>query len=357
MSPASLFGPAFGYPGIVGRVGWIGVFVAGLGVAACNGGDGHGASDGDTDTGIASLGQTQGSGEDGIESVSDDGPKLDAGGGGDATQGGGDDGGASGCKKVDFLFVIDSSNSMATNQAQLIASFPEFVDGIVGTLEQVDDFHVGVVTSDAYPWNAPGCQMLGALVTQTGGKDSGMETCGPFAEGHRFMTQADDLPTAFACAALIGTGGANDEKMMGGAINAISPALNANGGCNEGFIRDDALLVLVLITDEDDPGTCVGGGFDCMGSPGDPTTWYDDVVAVKHHTENVVMLSLTRGAPNNVCGPPQGTELDGTRIMQFASLFGPTGLLGDICAPSFGPFFEQAVGLIDSACDGFVPPG
>lgn len=344
--------PGLGYDARVGRFCWVLVSWLAVGAIGCKNEDG--GSSPDADTGIGSLGASS---EDGIDPPGDDGIKLDAGGGTGATEGVGDDGGDLGCKKVDFLFVIDSSNSMATNQAQLIASFPEFVDGIIGTLEQVDDFHVGVVTSDAYPWNAPGCEMLGALVTQTGGKDSGMETCGPFAEGHRFMTQADDLPTAFACAGLVGTGGANDEAMMGGATNAIAPALNANGACNQDFIRNDALLVLVLITDEDDPGTCISGGFDCMGTPGDPMTWYDEVVAVKQHPENVVVLSLTRGAPGNVCGAPQGTELDGTRIMEFASLFGATGLLGDICAPSFGPFFEQAVGLIDSACDGFVPPG
>jgi hypothetical protein len=285
----------------------------------------------------------------------DDSEKLDVGAGSQTGAVEGGDGDV-GCEKVDFLFVIDSSNSMETNQAALIASFPEFVDGIVGTLEDVDDFHVGVVTSDAYPFNGPGCTILGALVTQTGGKDSGMETCTPFATAARFMTEADDLPDAFACAALVGTAGANDEAMMGGALNAISPALGATDACNEGFIREDALLVMVLISDEDDPGTCVGGGFDCMGTAGDPMAWHADVLGVKEHPENVVVLSLTRGAPDNMCGPAEGTELDGVRLMEFAELWGPTGLRGDICAGSFGAFFDQAVGLIDSACSGFIDP-
>lgn len=40
-----------------------------------------------------------------------------------------------GCTKVDFLFIIDNSNSMATNQGELVASFPEFVMGIESTCE------------------------------------------------------------------------------------------------------------------------------------------------------------------------------------------------------------------------------
>ncbi len=107
----------------------------------------------------------------------------------------------------------------------------------------------------------------------------------------------------------------------------------------------------MLITDEDDPGS------GDPGSPGDPASWFQEIVTVKGTANNVVTLSLTRGSPGNVFGQAQGTELDGVRIMQFAQMFDQNGLVGDICAPSFGPFFDQAVGLIDSACDGFRPPG
>jgi hypothetical protein len=255
-----------------------------------------------------------------------------------------------GCSKVDFMFVIDNSNSMATNQGELVASFPEFVAAIEGTLTDVESFHVGVVTSDAYEFNENGCTQTGALVTETGGVNSSNATCHPFAEGFRYMTEQDDLPTAFACAALIGTAGDNDERMMDGATDAISPALNAAGACNAGYIRDDALLVAVFISDEDDPGSSL------VGSPGDPMSWYDEFVAVKMFPENVVVLTLTRGSPGNVCGGAQGSEVDGTRLMQFAGLFGANGFIGDICAASFGPFFEEAVGVIEEACENFVPP-
>lgn len=255
-----------------------------------------------------------------------------------------------GCSKVDFMFVIDNSNSMATNQGELVASFPEFVSAIEGTLTDVESFHVGVVTSDSYDYNENACTQIGALVTETGGVNSSNATCHPFAEGFRYMTDQDDLPNAFACAALIGTGGDNNERMMEAATQAISPALNGVGACNEGFIRDDALLVAVFISDEDDPGSSL------VGSPGDPMSWYDDFIAVKMFPENVVVLTLTRGSPGNVCGGAQGSEIDGTRLMQFANLFGTNGFTGDICAASFGPLFEEAVAVIEAACEEFVPP-
>jgi hypothetical protein len=316
-----------------------------IALALACGGDDAGGSGGETTSGLDSTGI-----------VLDSGPKLDL-DDGSATIEGDDGGNPMGCEKVDFLFVIDSSNSMETNQAALIASFPEFVASIQGTLVEVDSYHVGVVTSDAYAYNQNGCTQMGALVTQTGGKDSGMETCTPFATDARYLTETDDLPTEFACIAQVATDGANDEEMFSGATEAVSDALNAADACNDGFVRDDALLVLVLITDEDDPGTCVNGGQSCEGSPGDPASWFDDIVAAKGgHPENVVALSLTRGSPGNVCGPAQGTETDGVRVMEFVQLLGPTGLIGDICEDSFGPFFDQAVGLIETACGGFIPP-
>ncbi len=88
-----------------------------------------------------------------------------------------------GCRKVDFLFVIDNSGSMSAQQAQLLASFNGFITAIQDSLdESVDSYHVGVITSDAYSSNAPGCNTLGALVSQTqAGGD-----CTPFAAGGRY---------------------------------------------------------------------------------------------------------------------------------------------------------------------------
>jgi hypothetical protein len=155
----------------------------------------------------------------------------------------------------------------------------------------------------------------------------------------------------------VGTAGDNDERMMDAGLAAISDALNGPGGCNEGFIRDDALLVMVLITDEDDPGSCGIPGIGCNGSAGSPPEWHTEVFDRKGgHAENAVVLTLTRGAPDNACGAAGLAEIDATRLIAFATLFGGNGFTGDICSP-FGPFFDEAVGLIESACADFVPPG
>lgn len=316
-----------------------------LAAPACGGGEEEGSGVG---PGLGDGGDGTGGGAD------DDGadPKLDVAEG----ETGGDDpeGESDTCREVDFLFVVDSSNSMETNQMELVRSFPEFSKGIESDLEGVISYHVGVVTSDAYAFNAAGCTEIGALVTQTGGLYSSSQACGPYTEGYAWMSAADDLDDAFSCAAAVGTEGANEEHVVEAAMRAVSPDLNAAGACNEGFIRDGALLVLTFITDEDDPGTCTLGGA-CGGTDGEPADWYQHFVDLKGgKTEDLVGLALVRGAEGNACEDAKGSEKDGERIMELVDLFGDRGLVGDICADSFGPFFRDAIALIDSACAGEI---
>lgn len=72
--------------------------------------------------------------------------------------------------------------------AQQLASFPGFITGIENSLENVDSYHVGVITSDNDSGNEPGCKSLGDLVTQTSGFNSSNMVCGPLSSGLRFAT-------------------------------------------------------------------------------------------------------------------------------------------------------------------------
>ncbi len=256
-----------------------------------------------------------------------------------------------GCTKVDFLFIIDNSGSMADEQDNLTNSFPGFIAGIQSSLEQVDEYQVGVVTTDAYGPNnqVPGCNVLGGLVTKTGGSNSSNAVCGPYAAGNNFMTEADDLNVSFACAADTGTAGNGIERPM----DAMTAVLNKTvGACNTGYLRDDALLVLVIITDEYDGAGDPEGQF----SAGTPMDWYNTVVAAKLGIpENAVALGLLNYA-GGAC-PPANIVFDGVNIATFVNLFGDNGFLGGVCEPDYGPVFAEAVGIIQDACNNFQPPG
>ena len=246
-----------------------------------------------------------------------------------------------GCTKVDLLFVIDDSYSMATEQSVLIASFPEFIASVRASLDAVDSYHIGVVTTDAYPFNDPACQQLGALVTATGGADSSASECGPFGNG-RFMTEDDPLEDSFACAARVGIEGSDDERPIGALLGAISPDLAA--GCNQGFLRADALLIVVIITDEEDDLT-----------PGDPSDWFIEFEQAIGTEHNAAMLLIAGRLPDNTCGFPIGVGAeDAPRLRDFTQRF-THSVLGDVCAVSYAPFFDEALEFVQQACDEFVP--
>jgi hypothetical protein len=137
--------------------------------------------------------------------------------------------------------------------------------------------------------------------------------------------------------------GNSPELTMGGMLAAVSPAMVGPGGCNEDFLRDEALLVAVVITDEEDGP----GDFETPTSAGTPMTWYDGVIAAKGGIpENAAVLALVSSSFGS-----------GDNFIEFTEYFGENGFWADIGEPDYGPVFAEAVSIIENACDNFIPPG
>jgi hypothetical protein len=236
----------------------------------------------------------------------------------------------------------------------------------------IDDFHLMVVDASLVPGS--GCDgVLGAGRTHSGaGQDCGL------VSGNRYADEAQpDLVDAFTCMASRGAEGDPNEQTMNSTLASIGP-LNAPGECNDGFLRDDAILVLTIITDEEDSpsdvgtnpvpdGSCVPADNDA-NSNGDPAAWVETIVGLKQgDPAAMVVLVLTGDCdtggdcegilidPFNPAAPITGAE-PAPRMREFAMSF-QYGSVGPICAPDFAPFFADAVSVIESACDDFVPPG
>jgi hypothetical protein len=313
------------------------------------------------DSGESGDGDT---GDDGASLDTGDPPKLDAASDETGMAEAGDEVEEIGCEKVDLLFVIDNSGSMADEQSNLVNSVPSFISEIQTQLADTESYHVGVITTDEYEYNQGGCEKEGALVIATGGSDSSDAICGPYADGHAFMTENDDLDVAFPCAALVGTDGDGNERPMQTLKAALSPSMNGPGHCNEGFLRDDALLVVVIITDEEDDHEVDGcNQMAWPGSNGEPPQWFAGVVGAKGGVEeNIVVLALVGppGPEPAVCpsldkcdGGVEGAEV-AERVTSFTKMF-TNGIVGRICEPDYGSFFAEAVGVIETACDNFEP--
>jgi hypothetical protein len=339
-------------------------------LGACNGDDGRAS-----DTSI--FGDDDGIGDEASSSSDDDGDTLDDDEGEtgkldmqiedtDATAEGGEE---QGCAAIDFLFVIDNSGSMGDNQQALIASFPGFIQKIQETVTQAASYHIMVVDTDEY-WNDCSvecaffplmCQFgdvnacdgapsvcdatLGGGVNFPVGEDASNQYC-DLTGGQRYITQQEPfaaLPEKFTCIGQVGTDGDSDEKPLQALTAAVSPEHQGPGGCNTGFLRDDAVLVLTIITDEED------------SSAGTPNGLYQNIVAQKGgHPENVVVLGLINDGelPGAICP----VEAVAPRIVEFLEYF-PNSMRGSICDLNYAPVFEQAVDLINSTCEEYVPIG
>jgi hypothetical protein len=313
------------------------------------------------------TGSDGGAGDDGKADAGDGStPSFDLGGGADEgpipEQG---------CRAVDFLFVIDNSVSMESEQSALVEAFPGFMAAIQATLEADSDYHIMVTDTDAwgrcntangFDGHDPSSntcndyikaadfeecdRALGGGVVHPAGQYASNTRC-ELQGGNRYIVAGEpDLATAFGCIAQVGVAGHPSERPMDAMVAALAPGINAGGGCNAGFLRDDALLVVTFMSDDPYYEDAEG-----------PEQWFDAVVEAKGgDPSSVVVLGLTPNWPG--CqegkGPPRGQHWT-----DFLLLFDDLGLHGNVCstAEEYVAFFEAAVATIDQACDGFVPPG
>ena len=197
--------------------------------------------------------------------------------------------------------------------------------------------------------------VIGAGVTYPKGQASTNKDCN-FASQARYMDVSEpDLTSTFACAAKVGTGSTVDpERPMEAMVAAVASA-GKSADCNLGFLRKDAILVVTFITDEDDSAN--------DGSKGTVDGWKASLIAAKKGDETaLVVLGLFGDGdkPDGICPPFDPDNSTGAepspRLRQFVDSFGERGVAGSVCADSYKDFFMEAVGIIDSTCDGFVPP-
>ena len=167
--------------------------------------------------------------------------------------------------RSDVLFMVDNSPSMDAMQAELRARFPQLIKTLSGLNQGGSlDLHIGVVTSDygAGDTAGGGCEaspggQKGLLQTVGAAADA---TCLPPLNAPYISYQVDalgnvtsnlpsgqDVATTFTCMASVGAGGCGFEHQL----ESVYAALH-NTNENSGFLRDDAALAVVFVTNEDD---------------------------------------------------------------------------------------------------------
>ncbi|MFO0606141.1 MAG: hypothetical protein U0324_23405 [Polyangiales bacterium] len=198
-----------------------------------------------------------------------------------------------GIDNVDILFEIDNSGSMANNQETLARNFGTLVDRLVNPptdpqtmrplYPPVKSLHLGVISSDL---GTPGSVVPSCANTDLGDdgllnpirNGAAMRTHQPwqsappgrrparctndpnqfpsFLSFDRGTSNAETFREEFICNAYLSSTGCGLEQQLESMYRALvvhNPrAAAGNTDPNAGFVRDDAVLALVMVSDEED---------------------------------------------------------------------------------------------------------
>lgn len=182
----------------------------------------------------------------------------------------------------------------------------------------------------------------------------------------KWIESADsDVGGTFSCVAEVGTGGSSVEMPL--LMTQTALTTRVADGTNAGFLREDALLAVVILTDEDDcsrPGDrveitidpsdpaamaadeCdpsvtmpVGGFLDALdGVKGDRGRWAGAIIA----------------GPTN-CSSSFGDAVAANRLQEFATSAGDNVIFSSICEGDLSGALMDAIDTFEAACQSFPP--
>lgn len=227
------------------------------------------------------------------------------------------------CENVDLLVVLDNSPSMYQWLIPLANSLPSLIDKYSNTLNQVCTFHLGMTTgSDFHESNPEGCQGVGSLLHRS-------EMCGGGDGVLPWWSELDGTPDEvldeLRCLIIEqGTGGSEDEMMLASLMGALDPANSEADGCNAGFRRPDAHLMILFVTDEDDP------------TPMDQLDNLAEQFRGWVEPSEVAFVSVVADDADECPWDEMGTDTDGSGAQL------PTGLNGFLALTDI-PFDQQSV--------------
>ncbi len=207
--------------------------------------------------------------------------------------------------EVDILWTLDNSYSMTEEAGKIIDNFPRFLDFF---LDSGLDYHIGIISTNM----------------ELAGHRGELQA----ARGHKWVQPDTPDPTdVFAEMTPFYPGVSHDESGR----DAIHAALALQPVLNDGFLRDDAALHVVLISDEDDHSITIS------------------------EDEFIEYLDTLKPEPgrltfNSIVGiqvPCDGSFERGRDYIDFSEALG--GIVWSICESDWAPVVDslglQAVGL------------
>ncbi|CAN0435219.1 unnamed protein product, partial [Discosporangium mesarthrocarpum] len=229
-----------------------------------------------------------------------------------------------GTPKVDIMFVIDFSGSMGQEQTAMAANFQAFIQFAQA---QALDYQIGVTTTD-------NDDEAGRLMHSD--RIRGNAFGGPFA--NRIVTPATqpDPETVFGQnvqARNLTGGSATDEAGFYAAYQALTPPVLT--GHNAGFLRPDAVLSIIFVSDEPEQ-TSTG-----IGAPANDIDFYVNFfLSIKgFRNTNLFTASAIVGDNPGGCNGGGGNASAAPRYIEAANRTG--GIFQSICTSDWSRSLED----------------
>jgi hypothetical protein len=174
---------------------------------------------------------------------------------------------------VDVLFVIDDSSGMAAAQDNLIRNFPTFMATLQADPAGPRNVHIAVVSQDLGAGGIAGCDDDSNGLYPKGKRGvfqyTPRGTCSAtnLEFGATYIRDVSGLTNytgavedVFACIAPLGESGCGFNHQLAALLRAVGVDGSPAPAENQGFLRPDAVLAIVMLTNEDD----------CSAAPGVP---------------------------------------------------------------------------------------
>ncbi|MCX7944318.1 MAG: choice-of-anchor D domain-containing protein [Deltaproteobacteria bacterium] len=243
--------------------------------------------------------------------------------------------------KIDILWCIDNSGSMADDQASLAGNFPIFINYAVSLNA---DYQIGVISSeineaaktDSGDYNYPG-----VLFNKKGTPKiiANNPPQNPTPNYQPVLKTSMEIIEAFRKNALIGECCSDEaEACFEATKKALTSPIIDDPNKNKGFLRDQAKLYLIMVADEDDQ------------SPGTVDYYVDYLKQIKKDaTGKLLSLSIVAGLdkdgdinnlPTPMKCPGSSSESAGIRYLDMYKKIGK-GIAASICNRNWGPLMSK----------------
>ncbi len=188
---------------------------------------------------------------------------------------------------TDILFVIDNSCSMSDEQANLSSNFTYFINDFV---DRDIDYQLAVITTD-----------------------------NPAFRGDILDPDSNNIESEFIAQATPGINGSGNEMPSEMAYQSTQNGADAGPGSD--FLRDDALLAMIFVSDEPD------------SSPTNWSTYLAHFQSLKSNPDNVLIHAISGDYPTG-CGGASATN----NVYEMSVATG--GLYLSVCATDWSSHLE-----------------